>query len=359
MIGVATAIAVSGYGAFVVLSVPSTPTLTIYAYSSLLGGCLGASTPACQAVFGAFESAHHVRIDLEAPPGTLVSTLVSQREAPRADVVIGLDEITGPQAIAAGVLSPYTPPELTEVNASLVADLGGGGYVTPYEYGYLGLDSNATLGPDASALANWSFPAVARNGTLAKETMIEDPMTDITGEEFLLWEIAFYESVLHQNWQSFWQAADPNLKVAPDWSTAFGDFETPPGNPPMVVSYSTDPAYTAVDGGPAFSTTVGRWNGTPYVWRTTYGLAVVQGTAHPSLAAEFVNWFLSDPVQAQLPLTEFEYPVDDRIALPAAFGAAVPTAGFVPLNPDIPPADRASDLPDYLDAWQSLANQYG
>ncbi len=353
------ALAVSAYAAEVVLTQPPETTLTIYTYPSLLGGCAGASSPNCTAVFGAFEAAHHVRIDLETPSGTLASTLVGQASDPEADLVIGLDEITGPQAIAAGVLTPYTPPDLAGVNASLIADLGGGGYVTPYEYGYLAIDSNESTGPDAGALANWSFPATASNASLASGLMIEDPTTDITGEEFLLWEIAFYQSVLHESWEGFWRSALPHLQVAPDWSTAFTDFETPPGNPPMVVSYSTDPAYALVDGGPAFSSTVGRWNGTPYVWRTTYGLGIVKGSKHLALDEAFVDWFLTGTVQAELPLTEFEYPVNASVPLPAAFQAAVPTGGFVPLNADLPPSERVADLPTYLDEWQTLADQYG
>ncbi len=343
------------------MSVPTVPTLVVYTYPSFLGGCVGSGPfpPACDAVIGAFERAHHVDVELEVPGGTLVSSLVAEEGAPRADVVIGLDEITGPQAIAAGVLQPYTPPGLAGVPADLVADLGGGGYVTPYEYGYLALDSNGSIGPSGPSFQNWSFPAIASNRSFASSLMIEDPLTDITGEEFLLWEIAFYESVLHENWQDFWQSADPYLRVAPDWDTAWTDFTTSPGNPPMVVSYSTDPAYAVANGGPSFSSSAGEWNGTSYAWRTTYGAGVVRGTAHLALAEDLVAWLLNGTVQAEFPPNEYEYPVNASAPLPASFAAAIPPDTLVPLNDAIPPAERAAELPGYLDAWQNLANEYG
>ena len=357
----AVAVSLSAYGAYVFLSVPTTPTLTVYTYGSFLGGgCGTAGAPAaCDAVFGAFERAHHVRIVVESPPGTLASTLIAQAASPRADVVIGLDEISGPQAAAAGVLVPYTPPGIGSVPAQLAEDLGSGGFVTPYEYGYLAIDANLTRGPSAAALANWSFPAVAANSSLARQLLIEDPTTDITGGEFLLWEIAFYTSVLHGDWTSFWRSVDGAVQVAPDWSTAFAQFTGPPDGPPMVVSYSLDPAYAAVYGGPGFRTILGQWNGTSYGWRTVYGLGIVHGTAHADLARSFVDWFLTGTVQSQLPLNEWEYPANASVPLPDSFSAAIAPGSIVPLNAALPASVRTANWPSYVDTWQAIANQHG
>lgn len=361
-LGVALILGVAGFAAYVAFSNPSgVTTLVVYTYDSFLGGGCGAPGSAANAaVIGTFEAAHHVHLDLECPGGNLVSTLVAQANAPAADVVIGLDELTGPQAVAAGLLVPYSAPALSEMPAGLPRVLGGGGYLTPYEYGYLGIDYNDSFrSATHGAVVNWSFPAVAANSSWARGLLIEDPTLDITGEEFLLWEIAFYTQVLHQDWQAFWKTTDPYLPVAPDWSTGLTEFETPPDNPPMFVSYSTDSAYAAVNGGYGFNCTVGAWNGTTYGWQTVYGAGIVRGSAHPGLDRALVDWLLNGRSQSQLPLTEWEYPANTTVALPPAFDLAVPPTSIVALDSGNGASEYSKNLSTYLDAWQNLANQYG
>jgi thiamine transport system substrate-binding protein len=334
----------------------------IYSYTSFLGGGCGApGTPTAEAVFAPFESAHHVRIVVECPQGTLVSTLLSEENAPEADVVVGLDEITGPQAVADGLLAPYEPPSLHDVRSNLSATLGAPGYLTPYEYGYLAIDYNESFwNATSGAVANWSFPELAANSTWAKSLLVEDPLTDITGEEFLLWEIAFYQQVLHEDWTGFWSATDPSLVVAPDWTTAFSDFSGGPGSPPLVVSYSTDSAYSAYYGQePPVGASVGRWNGTSYGWQTVYGAGIVKGSPHYALDEAFVNWLLNGSVQAQLPLTEWEYPANATVPWPSVFASAVSPSTIVPLDSAISPENRTAELPSFLDRWQEIANNAG
>ncbi len=336
------------------------PTLTIYTYPSLLGG-VDCSSPVAPTVFGAFESAHHVRLVVECPPGTLYSTLEAQKDAPGADVVIGLDEITAPQADVAGLLLPYTSPQLTNVPANLVGELSPDHAVTPYEYGFLAIDFNATFAQTThDAVAASNFLNFTQNSSWARELLIENPTTDITGEEFLLWEIAFYTDILHQPWQDWWEQIDPHLPpAAPDWGTAFNEFTTPPNNPQMVVSYSTDPAYAAANGAAgAYNSTVTTWNGTDYGWKTIYGIGVVRGTTHPTLAEQFVDWFLSGSVQNQIPTNEWEYPANDTISLPGVYDAVVPPDSIVPLNDGLPPSTIVANLTAWLNTWQQIENAY-
>lgn len=333
-------------------------TLTIYTYDSLFGSCDGSVTSGLMAQFDAAYDAH---VQIDCLGGTLVSTLLAQKDAPSADVVVGLDEITAPQAAAEGLLLPYAPPALGDVNGSLVAALGPGHLATPYEWGYLAIDYNQSFFQAThGAVARSSFANFSQNLSWADQLMIEDPTVDITGEEFLLWEIAYEQSVAHANWQSFWQAVDGHVRVAPDWSDAFTSFQSPPNNPMLVVSYGTDPAYAAFSGTPgAFNATLSTANGTVYGWQTVYGLGIVQGTHHLTLAQQFVNWFLSPTVQSQIPENEWEYPANGTIPLPPEYAYAVDPTHVLPLNADLPPSTIVSDLPGWLDTWQSIANQAG
>lgn len=329
-------------------------TLVIYTYPSLLGGSCGAGG-AAQGVFANFSSEYGVTIDVECPSGNLVQTLEAQANSPGADLVVGLDEITAPQAESLGLLVNYTPPSIVDVNSSLVAHLSPDHYVTPYEYGYLAIDytddfANATGG----AIANSSFPDFAQNTSWADQLIYEDPTLDITGEEFLAWEVLYYETVLHEDWTGFWQSILPHASDSDSWGDAYAEFEQ--GTHAMVVSYTTDPASAVYyGGGPAFNSTVSTHNGTLYGWETLYGVGIVKGTTHLTLDQEFVNYLLNGSVQSQIPLNEWEYPANDTVALPSYYSALIPPSSIVPLNDETTPSELAANITGWLSTWETLA----
>ena len=357
-IGIALAVGIAGLGTYVyVTNEFGGTTLVVYTYDSLLGGLACGNASAFQTVFGTFASAHHVRIVVECPPGTLYSTLASEANAPVADLVIGLDEITAPEADAAHLLVPYAPPALADVPSYLVDELSSHDAAVPYESGFLALDyASSFYNATGGAVAHASLTDFANNSSWMHGLIAEDPTLDITGEEFLLWEIEFYTAVLHQNWTSFWTSGGAGAPTfAPSWGDAFTDFSNGLGS--SVVSYATDPAYAAFyqETG-AFNATVSWWAGTAYSWRTIYGLGIVNGTRHLALDEEFENWFLSGTVQALLPTNEWMYPANATVPVPSAYFAyAVPPGAVVALNNDTTPAELVASLPGYLSEWSHLA----
>ncbi|HEV2429127.1 MAG TPA: extracellular solute-binding protein, partial [Thermoplasmata archaeon] len=250
---------------------------------------------------------------------------------------------------------------LSNIPPSLVQEISPDHGVTPYESGDLAIDYqpafyNATRG----AVANLSLPELAANPNWSRGLMIEDPETDIVGEEFLLSEIAFYTEVLHQDWTTFWRSVDPGLLVNASWSDAWTAFNVSSGGPPMLSSYATDPAAVAASGTPSFGATLLHWNGTTYAWRAIYGLGIVKGSSHLALDQAFVDWFLGRDVQTALPTSEWEYPANETIPLPTVFQRwAVDPPGVVQLNSAFPPSTIPGALPGWLDEWQALDNQYG
>jgi thiamine transport system substrate-binding protein len=334
-------------------------TIVVYTYASLLGGGCGGTV--ISGLLAQFDEAYHANVEVECPSGTLVSTLVAQKNAPGADVVVGLDEVTAPEAVANGLLLPYASPQLSHVNASLVDELGAGSAATPYEWGYLAIDYNLSFASaSGGAVARATFANFSSNATWASSLMVEDPTVDITGEEFLLWEIAYEQYLAHGDWRSWWQSVDPHLHVAPDWTSAWNAFTAPTNGEPMIACYATDPADAAYYGSPnSFNATVSWLNGTPYGWRAIYGLGIVNGSKTVSLDEQFVDWFLSGSVQSQLPTTEWEYPANASTPLPPAFQYSLDPTTIVPLNAEIPPSMIVASLPTWLDEWQTLANEYG
>lgn len=339
-------------------------TLVVYSYSALFSGNCGGGAANLSLLLGEFEKAEGVHVELVCPSGNLVSALESPDEygLPAADLVVGLDEITAPEAESLGLLVSYTPPEMSSIPPWIVSQLDPSLGVVPYEYGFLAVDytsdfSNQTGG----AVANATFPDFVDNSSWASQLVIENPLYDITGEEFLVWQIQYYEAVLHQPWQAFWQRffAEPHPNPAVDWSTAFGEFGSPAGQNQLVVSYATDPAYAAFYGGAgSFNSTVSWWNGTAYGWRTIYGVGVVHGSRHATLAEALERFILSGTFQSYIPENEWEYPANDTVALPAEYSAAINPATVVALNNETSPSSVAANLTapgGWLDTWRSLA----
>jgi thiamine transport system substrate-binding protein len=358
---VALLLVLAGYATYAYVLYPGrtgATTIVVYSYPSLLGGCAGNVTTG---LLHDFTAETGIGVDLECPAGTLISTLLAEKNSPRADVVVGLDEVTAPEAEANGLLVPYVPPGFVHVNGSLAADLSTDHAVTPYEWGYLAFDYNLSF--DAAthgAVRTAGFENYSANASWASALMVEDPTVDITGEEFLLWEIAYFSQVAHAPWQTWWQAVDPHVRVAPDWTDAYDAFSTPPNNPGVIVSYSVDPATQAFYGEPpTFNSTVAWSAGVAYGWKTVYGLGIVHGSPHMAADEAFINWFLSGEVQQQIPTNEWEYPANATIARPGVFNYSVDPARIVPLNGALPPATIVTSLATWLDDWQSIANQYG
>jgi thiamine transport system substrate-binding protein len=328
-------------------------TLVILTYPSLFGGSCG-GTPAFDSVFNTFAAAHGVRIDVECPAGTAYAWLVGQSAAPAADLVVGLDEITAPQAEAAGLLTPYAPPSLANVSPALVSQLSPDDAAIPYEYGFLAVDYNESFyAATSGGVAQFNFTDVVQNTTWARGLLVEDPASDITGQEFLVWQIEYYEHVLHLDWTTFWKDMPPRAPPLSDsWSDAYAEFSS--GVQPMVVSYSTDPAYAAYYGeSGAFNSTVSWRNGTAYGWKTIYGIGIVHGSRHLALDQEFENYFLSGAVQEQIPENEWEYPANTTVALPPLFDAAIAPGSIVVLNNDTTPATVGASIGAWVATWEA------
>ena len=353
--GLGTLVVLAGYAVYVSEPARSEPTLVVYTYASLLGGNCGANT---SAEFGPFERAHHVHLEFECPAGTLASTLIAQRGAPSADVVLGLDEITGPQADAAGVLVPYVPSGLANLAPGLVDEIAPDHAVTPYEWGYLGIDYCPAFDTaSGGALQQLNLPEIAANGSWASNLIVEDPTVDIVGEEFLLWEIAYYTEVAHADWRPWWSAVAPRMTSADSWDTAFGLFSCRAGTPQMVVSFLNDPAYAAYYGAAGSLNSSVSWaNGTAYGWKTIFGAGIVRGSAHLALDEALVDWMLDPTVQSAIPTTEWEYPANTTQSVPSEYSRAMNSSGVRTLNDAFGPATVAAELPDWLSAWQATVN---
>jgi len=341
-----------GFASYVYLSSPNSSRviLTIYTYSSLFESAPNVSA-VNQSVFGQFESAYHVKINLVRISGTenMLQTLIRQKGNPQADLVIGLSNLEAPQAIAAGILLNYTPPNLKYVPAFLVQDLDPSHRLIPYEYSPITIDY---CNVSAQLVSNLSFQTF-ENPALARELVVENPSIDSTGLSFLLYEITFYEYVLHEDWRSWWNSVAPYVDVTPTWDSAFAVF--PSDSHDFVVSYGTDPAYFEYFGGyPTCGTAAIHHNGKVYTWLEIEGIGIVNGTKHLALAEQFENWFLSVSVQSQIPEAEWMFPANSQVGLPSVFSSALSASGSVVLNDYVNNTQLAQNLTQWIEEWQAI-----
>jgi thiamine transport system substrate-binding protein len=338
------------------LKPPSGPTLTIWTYPSFFASGTDPNRT-LSTIVGGFENLTGATVVLEYPSGNLASALLSARPGALPDLVLGLDEITAGQVESAGLLFPYSPPNLASVNSTLAGALGPPGEVVPYEFGYLGLDyersfDNASGHPFGGGDF---FTNLSADPALAPQFIYEDPAAgSIVGEEFLAWEVEFYTHVLHQDWTTFWSGLLSHCPSscpisAPDWGDAFQEFSAGKGQ--AVVSYTTDTAYNAYFGyGGGVNSTVAFVGGRAYGWQTIYGAAILRASPRIPLAERFVNWMLGGTVQGLVATNEWEYPANQTVLshLPSVYSEALPPSEITPLDGYLPPSQASQEISQWI-----------
>ncbi len=313
--------------------------LIVYTYDSFV------SWGPASALKDAFESAHDCDVEYVTAGGgkATLSRLLAERDAGTSNADLFMAEINDVPRIATyDLFMPLTVedvPNLAHVPADLAADQTGG--FVPYEYGYI------TLTYDSQMLDEQSLPQTLSDladPRFAGKLVCEDPRTSSTGFSFLLWTIARFGE---DGYLDFWRSIDKSLLVITQgWSEGWSLLTH--GEAPLLVSFSTDTAYEALDGDDlryrAFAP-----SGEGY--RTVYGVGVVKDTAHAELAKAFVNTLLSTEIQELIPTTEVMFPANKEAALPEAYA----DYAIVPEYPLSLPLDLVGAKMDtWLHDWETV-----
>ncbi len=241
----------------------------------------------------------------------VLSRAVLEKKRPAADVLVGIDNNLADAARRSGVLEAYRSPRHEVVPDELVLDEDW--LLTPYDWGYFALIHDSASGvPAPASLEDLTRPEYA------KRLILMDPRTSTPGLGFVAWTVAVYGD----DYISYWERLKPSvLTLAPGWDSGYGLFTS--GEAPLVISYTTSPAYHAeYDNTDRYKALVFP-EGHP---RQIEGLGVVKGCANRPGARAFVDFMLTDEAQAVLPLTQWMYPVSRTVPLPASYAAA-PLAG--------------------------------
>ncbi len=242
----------------------------------------------------------------------ILSRAVLEAGSPQADVVIGVDNNQVDLARSSGVLEPYQP---RDAQAAVPEELRltDDWLLTPYDWSYFAMihDSNSSV-PAPACLED-----LARD-VYKKKIILMDPRTSTPGLGFVAWTVA----VFGESYLDYWKALKPNiLTMAPSWSTGYGFFTA--GEAPLVVSYTTSPAYhVEYDEGDQFKAIIFPEGHSLQI----EGAALVKNAPNADGGRRFLDFLVSREAQQVLPLTQWMYPVNPGVELPASYQAA-PQAG--------------------------------
>ena len=302
------------------------PVLTVYTYNSFVSDW----GPGPQ-VKKAFEAECACRLDFVGVEDgvVLLSRLRLEGPASKADVVLGLDTNLTVEAAATGLFAPHG----LDTAGLKVPIQWSDRYFLPYDFGYFAFvyDKTRLKNPPRSL-------ADLVGGEAADKILIEDPRSSTPGLGLLLW----IKQVYGDRAADVWRKLKPRiLTVSKSWDEAYGLFLK--GEAPLVLSYTTSPAYHII----AEKKT--QYAADEFPEGHYLQVEVAGVTAHapqPALARKFLEFMLSSRFQDVIPETNWMYPA-------AATSAGLPSA-FPPLPAKslmIPPDEIARHRKAWVDEW--------
>ena len=203
--------------------------LTVYTYESFIAEW--GPGPKIEAAFEA-ECGCDLKWVGVADGVALLNRLKLEGDKAEAGIVLGLDTNLVTEARATGLFEAHG------LDTSAVQVPGGfsDDVFIPYDYGHFAViyDSEAIGTPPASLKE-------LVEGDPEQKIVIQDPRTSTPGLGLLLWMKSVYGEDAAAAWQKLSKRV---LTVTPGWSEAYGLFTS--GEAPMVLSYTTSPAYHMV-----------------------------------------------------------------------------------------------------------------
>lgn len=262
----------------------------------------------------------------------LLTRLKLEGETSKADVVLGLDTNLVAEAKQTGLFEAHG---LDTSQLTLPGDGFKDDTFIPYDYGHFAViyDTQTVKNPPKSLKE-------LVEGDPAEKIVIQDPRTSTPGLGLLLWVKAVYGDEAPAAWAKLKNRV---LTVTPGWSEAYGLFTK--GEAPMVLSYTTSPAYhmvaEATDRYQAAAFSEGH-----YIQIEVAGL--MKTAPEKELARQFLAFILTPGFQDTIPTNNWMMPAAATSEpLPEAFGKLVkPEVTFLKS-----PEEVAENRQAWIDEW--------
>lgn len=303
-------------------------TLTVYTYESFV-----AEWGPGPKVKAAFEATCDCTVNFVAVADgvALLTRLKLEGAATKADIALGLDTNLVKEAVDTGLFDK-SGVDITKLTVP-------GGYrddiFVPYDYGHFAVvyDTQTIKTPPKSLKE-------LVEGDPSQKIVIQDPRTSTPGLGLLLWVKSVYGDKAPEAWA---QLKKRVLTVTPGWSEAYGMFTK--GEVPMVLSYTTSPAYHMVeensDRYQAASFEEGH-----YIQIEVAGL--LKNAPNRELAQQFLAFMVTPAFQDEIATTNWMMPAaPTEKPLPEAFDTLVKPAKTFLMDP----AEVAKHRRAWIDEW--------
>lgn len=266
----------------------------------------------------------------------LLNRVKLEGEATKADVVLGLDTNLIAEAKATGLFVPYG-----EIGELTVPGGWNDDVFVPYDYGYFSVVYNKEKLPNPPK----SLKELVE-GNPDEKIVIQDPRTSTPGLGLLLWMRSVYGDEAGEAWAKLKGRV---LTVTPGWSEAYGLFTK--GEAPMVLSYTTSPAYHMIaEKVDTYQATVFQEGN--YLQIEVAGITKT-GEKNP-LAAQFIAFMTSPAFQDIIPETNWMFPAAKTSKpLNPAFGTLPQPVKPLLFAPEVVERSRKA----WVDEWLSVMSQ--
>ncbi|QQO08068.1 thiamine ABC transporter substrate-binding protein [Breznakiella homolactica] len=244
-----------------------------------------------------------VNLESQGDSGEILSRLLLEGAAAKADIILGIDQNMMDRAIGSGLLEAYVPAGAERILPEVLVDEQY--RLIPMDYSYFAFvyDSEAIPVPPSS-LEDLTLPQ------FAGKVILMDPRTSSPGLGFLAWTKEVYGSA----WKDYWRRLRQSiLTVAEGWSSGYGLFTS--GEAPLVLSYTTSPGYHLEYEGTERYKTALFTEGHPIQVEVA---GILAAAPHKANARRFMDFMVSEAFQEVIPTTNWMYPVID-MPLPDSF----------------------------------------
>ncbi len=331
--------------------------LIIYTYDSLLADPGFAFDRAFENFAGLDNGS--VKVVLFDDVGSMIARAAQEKEQPVADVIIGVDNTFIGKARSEGIFEVYEPGNASMLIDGLADELAPDYLVTPYDYGVI------SLWYSIDRLQGRIYENFTLNDLLSKQlaqqTIVEDPRLSSPGLGFLLHTIAIFgdnktgvNGVIDGDWEDYWANLAQNVRISPSWGDAYELFASEEEGRPMMVSYTSSPAYgNCLYDDNSTAALLTHEMGKQWGWRQVEGIGLVNNSKHSELAKQFIDWFISPAVQDKIYLNQWMYPALKNINMPDCYSISPSFDQIEPLNSRIPINVLNENLDDYLQRWET------
>jgi len=276
--------------------------------------------------------------------GELTSQLVLTSGAPVADAFFGVDNVFASRIVDGGVAEPYLPEALPERAKSYLYDEQGS--IVPIDLGATCINIDPAWFEEhgiAEPKGYEDLTAPEYRGL----TVLLDPSTSTTGASFLVGTVAAFGE---DGFADYWKRLAANdVRIEQGWTEAYnGQFTQGGGDGtfPIVLSYSSSPAWTVTEDGSATTTAALLDTCSSQV---EYA-GVLQGAANPEGARAVIDFMLSREFQDTIADTMYVYPIDAEAHVPDEWQQFAP----LPEAPnDLTPAEIGAGRDAWLKSWSS------